>query len=384
MSNDNKGNKDKDINILAADREKTIVRTSVIGIIANVLLAAFKAAVGIISNSIAVTLDAVNNLSDALSSVITIIGAKLGAKKPDKKHPLGYGRIEYLSSMIVAAIVLYAGITSLVESVKKIIHPEAADYGMVSLIIIAVAIIVKLLLGRYVKKQGEKVNSGALVASGKDASFDAILSASVLASAIVFLVWGISLEAYVGVIISIVIIKAGIEMMIETLNDIIGQRGDAEMSKQIKRLVNEEPEVRGAYDLNLFNYGPDKYYGSVHMELPDTMTVDEVDVLTRKIQLKVYQETGVILTGIGVYSYNTSNDEAAEIRNTVQHTILSHDWALQMHGFYVDTINKTMRFDVVVSFDIDHKEALDIMTGEVKELYPDYDIQIIPDVDVTD
>ena len=379
MSNDN-----KDINILAADREKTIVRTSVIGIIANVLLAAFKAAVGIISNSIAVTLDAVNNLSDALSSVITIIGAKLGAKKPDKKHPLGYGRIEYLSSMIVAAIVLYAGITSLVESVKKIIHPEAADYGMVSLIIIAVAIIVKLLLGRYVKKQGEKVNSGALVASGKDASFDAILSASVLASAIVFLVWGISLEAYVGVIISIVIIKAGIEMMIETLNDIIGQRGDAEMSKQIKRLVNEEPEVRGAYDLNLFNYGPDKYYGSVHMELPDTMTVDEVDVLTRKIQLKVYQETGVILTGIGVYSYNTSNDEAAEIRNTVQHTILSHDWALQMHGFYVDTINKTMRFDVVVSFDIDHKEALGIMTGEVKKLYPDYDVQIIPDVDVTD
>ena len=384
MSNDNKGNKDKDINILAADREKTIVRTSVIGIIANVLLAAFKAAVGIISNSIAVTLDAVNNLSDALSSVITIIGAKLGAKKPDKKHPLGYGRIEYLSSMIVAAIVLYAGITSLVESVKKIIHPEAADYGMVSLIIIAVAIIVKLLLGRYVKKQGEKVNSGALVASGKDASFDAILSASVLASEIVFLVWGISLEAYVGVVISIVIIKAGIEMMIETLNDIIGQRGDAEMSKQIKRLVNEEPEVRGAYDLTLFNYGPDKYYGSVHMELPDTMTVDEVDVLTRKIQLKVYHETGVILTGIGVYSYNTSNDEAAEIRNTVQHTILSHDWALQMHGFYVDTINKTMRFDVVVSFDIDHKEALDIMTGEVKELYPDYDVQIIPDVDVTD
>ena len=384
MSNDNKGNKDKDIVVLAADREKTIVRTSVIGIVANVLLAAFKAAVGIISNSIAVTLDAVNNLSDALSSVITIIGAKLGAKKPDKKHPLGYGRIEYLSSMIVAAIVLYAGITSLVESVKKIIHPEAADYGMVSLIIIAVAIIVKLLLGRYVKKQGEKVNSGALVASGKDASFDAILSASVLASAIVFLVWGISLEAYVGVIISIVIIKAGIEMMVETLNDIIGQRGDAEMSKQIKRLVNEEPEVRGAYDLNLFNYGPDKYYGSVHMELPDTMTVDEVDVLTRKIQLKVYQETGVILTGIGVYSYNTSNDEAAEIRNTVQHTILSHDWALQMHGFYVDTINKTMRFDVVVSFDIDHKEALDIMTGEVKKLYPDYDVQIIPDVDVTD
>ena len=373
-----------DVAALAVDREKIIVRTSVIGIITNVFLAAFKAAVGLISHSIAVILDAVNNLSDALSSVITIIGAKLGAKKPDKKHPLGYGRIEYLSSMMVAAIVLYAGITSLVESVKKIIHPEAADYQTVSLIIIAVAIVAKLLLGGYVKKQGEKVNSGALIASGKDASFDAVISASVLASAVIFLLWGISLEAYVGVIISAVIIKAGVEMMIETLNDIIGQRGDPEISKRIKHLVNQEPEVRGAYDLTLFNYGPDKHYGSVHIELPDTMTVDEVDALTRKIQLKVFQNTGVILTGVGVYSYNTTNDEAAMIRNTIQKKIMSHDWALQMHGFYVDTINKTIRFDVVVSFDIDHREALSIMQEEVRELYPDYAIHIVPDVDVSD
>ena len=366
------------------DREKIIVRTSVIGIITNVLLAAFKAAVGLISNSIAVTLDAVNNLSDALSSVVTIIGAKLGARKPDKKHPLGYGRIEYISSMIVAAIVLYAGITSLVESIKKIIHPEAADYGTVSLVIIAVAIIVKLVLGRYVKKQGEKVNSGALVASGKDASFDAILSASVLASAIVFLVWGISLEAYVGVIISIVIIKAGIEMMLETLNDIIGKREDAETIREIKRILCEEPEIRGAYDLTLFNYGPDKNYGSVHMELPDTMTAEAIDVLTRKVQLKVYEETGVALTGISVYSFNTKDDEAAEIRSKVRSTVLSHDWALQMHGFYADTANRTMRFDVVVSFDIDHQEAVDVLLQEIRQLYPDYDIQIVTDVDVSD
>ena len=379
-----KNNENANIAALAYDREKIIVRTSIIGIVANVLLATFKAAVGLISNSIAVTLDAVNNLSDALSSVITIIGAKLGAKKPDKKHPLGYGRIEYLSSMIVAAIVLYAGITSMVESVKKIIHPEAADYSMVSLLIIAVAVMVKLALGRYVKKQGERANSGALVASGKDASFDAILSASVLASAVIFLIWGISLEAYVGVIISVVIIKAGIEMMNETLNDIIGQRSDAEISRQIRQLINEEPEIRGAYDLTLFNYGPDKYYGSVHMELPDTMTIEEADLLTRRVQRKVFRETGVILTGIGVYSYNTTNEEAAEIRNNVQKTVLSHDWALQLHGFYVDTEKKTMHFDVVISFDIDYKEAVGIMMKEVQEMYPDYSIQIVPDADIAD
>ena len=369
---------------MAAEREWTIIKTSVVGIATNVLLAAFKAVVGLLSRSIAVTLDAVNNLSDALSSVITIIGAKLGARQPDHKHPLGHGRVEYISSLLVAAIVLYAGITSLVESVKKIIHPEAADYSTVSLLIITVAIAVKLVLGRYVKAQGEKVNSGALIASGSDASFDAILSASVLASAIIFLVWHISLEAYVGVVIAAFIIKAGIGMTTETLDDILGHREDAETSLKIKRLLTEEPEVRGAYDLILYNYGPNKDYGSVHLELPDTMTVDQVDVLTRRVEAKVYRETGVILTGVGVYSYNTTDEQAAQIRNAVQEAVLSHDWALQMHGFYVDTEKKTMRFDVVLSFDVDRKEALETLQREVRALYPDYNAMIVPDVDVTD
>ena len=373
-----------DIDVLAANREKTIVKTSIIGILTNVLLVGFKAFVGLMSNSIAIILDAVNNLSDALSSVVTIIGAKLGAKQPDKKHPLGYGRIEYLSSMIVAALVLYAGITSLVESIKKIIRPEAAEYGTVTLVIISVAIVVKLILGLYVKKQGKKVNSGALVASGSDAMFDAILSASVLASAIVYLIWGVSLEAYVGVVIAGFIIKAGVEMMIETLNDIIGKRGDAETTKELKQIICEEESVLGAYDVTLFNYGPNRNYGSVHVELPDTLTVDDVDRITRKIQVDVYQKTGVILTGIGVYSYNTSNDEAAQMRNKVQETVLSHEWALQMHGFYADTEKKTARFDVVMSFDVDRKEALETMYKEICRMYPDYEIVIVPDVDVAD
>ncbi|MBR6109592.1 MAG: cation transporter [Clostridia bacterium] len=373
-----------DIALLAANREKVIVKTSVIGIVANLLLVGFKAFVGLVSNSIAVILDAVNNLSDALSSVVTIIGAKLGAKQPDKKHPLGYGRIEYLSSMIVAALVLYAGITSLVESVKKIIHPEAADYSTVSLIIIGVAVIVKLVLGLYVKKQGKKVSSGALEASGSDALFDAILSSSVLASAVVYLIWGVSLEAYVGVVIAGFIIKAGIEMMIETLNDIIGKREDAETTKGLKEIICAEENVLGAYDVTLFNYGPNKNYGSVHIELPDTMSVDEADRITRRIQTDVYNKTGIILTGIGIYSFNTSDNEAAQMRNTIQRTVMSHDWVLQMHGFYADTEKKTLRFDTVLSFDIDKKEALTTLYNEVARLYPDYDILIVPDVDAAD
>ncbi len=366
------------------NRDRIIVRTSIIGILTNVLLAGFKAAVGLLSNSIAVILDAVNNLSDALSSVITIVGTKLAGRLPDKKHPLGYGRIEYLSALIVSAIVLYAGITSFIESVKKIIHPEKAEYTVVSLVIIAVAVVVKLILGSFVKAQGKAANSGALVASGSDAMFDAILSASVLASAVIFMLTGISLEAYVGVAISVVIIKAGIEMMTETLDDILGQRADAETTIAIKRILNAEPEVRGAYDLVLNNYGPGKNIGSVHLELPDTMTVEQVDELTRRVQAKVLNETGVILTGVGVYSYNTKNDEAAKIRNTIQKLVLSHDWALQFHGFYVDIKKKSLRFDVVMSFEIDPKDGLDTLYKEVREAYPDYDIYIAPDVDVSD
>ncbi|MGI6564590.1 cation diffusion facilitator family transporter [Methanosphaera sp.] len=366
------------------DRDKIIIQTSVIGILANILLAVFKAFAGIMSNSIAVTLDAVNNLSDALSSVITIIGNKLGSKAPDKNHPLGYGRIEYLSAMIVAGIVLYAGITSIIESVKKIINPATPEYTSITLLILAVAIIVKLVLGAYVKKRGEIANSGALIASGADATFDAVLSLSVLLSALLYIFTGISLEAYVGVIISAVIIKAGIDMMIETLNDILGKRADPKTTAHLKELLTEEPQVRGAYDIFITNYGPDKNYASVHLELPDVMTVEEVDELTRKLQEEVYQEMGITLIGVGVYSYNTKNDEAGKIHNTVMETVMNHEWVLQLHGFFVEVDKKQMRFDVVMSFDIDWDEGRDILQKEVNELYPDYEVQIVSDIDISD
>ena len=366
------------------DRDKIIIQTSVIGILANILLAVFKAFAGIMSNSIAVTLDAVNNLSDALSSVITIIGNKLGSKAPDKNHPLGYGRIEYLSAMIVAGIVLYAGITSIIESVKKIINPATPEYTSITLLILAVAIIVKLVLGSYVKKRGEIANSGALIASGADATFDSVLSLSVLLSALLYIFTGISLEAYVGVIISAVIIKAGIDMMIETLNDILGKRADPKTTAHLKELLTEEPQVRGAYDIFITNYGPDKNYASVHLELPDVMTVEEVDELTRKLQEKVYQEMGITLIGVGVYSYNTKNDEAGKIHNTVMETVMNHEWVLQLHGFFVEVDKKQMRFDVVMSFDINWDEGLDILQKEVNEVYPDYEVQIVSDIDISD
>jgi len=367
------------------ERNSRIIRTSIIGILANIGLAGFKAAVGLFTHSIAILLDAVNNLSDALSSVITIIGTKLAGKKPDKKHPLGHGRIEYLTAMIIAVIVLYAGVMSLDESVKKIIHPVRADYTAVSLIIIIVAVAVKIVLGRYVKKVGTDLKSGSLVNSGQDAMLDAVISASTLAAAVIFMATGIGLEAWLGAVISVVIIKAGIDMLRETFSQILGERADADLSRAIKRTINSYEGVNGTYDLVLHNYGPDTFLASAHVEVPDTWTAHQIDELTRAIQAKVYQEYGVVMTAIGIYSMNTHDDKAAEVETKITRIVMAHEAVLQMHGFYFDQADRRISFDVVIDFACeDRKGVYDEILREVHEAYPDYQLVVAMDADTSD
>ena len=363
-------------------REKTIVRTSIIGIIANVFLAGFKAVIGLMTHSIAIVLDAVNNISDAGSSLITIVGTKLAGREPDKKHPFGYGRIEYLSAMIISVIVLYAGITSFVESVKQIIHPETPDYSTVSLIIVAVAVVVKIVLGRYVKGVGVRVNSDSLINSGEDATLDSIISASTLVAAGIFLAFGVSLEAWLGAVISLVIIKSGIEMLKDTISQILGEKNDAELAADIKRTVTGFPDVHGAYDLVLNNYGPDTWNGSIHIEVPDTYSADQLDRLIREIQMAVHQQHHVILTAIGVYSMNTKNEEVIETQKKVREIVFAHPHVRQMHGFYLTKEEKTIRFDIVVSFDAkDRRAVYREVVADVQEAFPDYTLQVTMDTD---
>lgn len=366
-------------------RERQIIRTSIIGIVANVFLAAFKAAIGMASHSIAIVMDAVNNLSDAMSSLITIIGTKLAAKKPDHKHPLGHGRVEYLSAMIISAIVLYAGVTAFIESVKKIIDPAVPDYRPVGLIIVAAAVLVKILLGRYVKRVGEKVNSDSLIATGKDASFDAILSASTLVAAGIYILWGVSLEAWLGAIISLVIIKAGIDMMRETISEILGERVDSEIAKAVRGTVNSFPEVGGAYDLVIHNYGPSRLVGSIHIEVPETMTAAEIDRLTRAITEKVYQDTDVVMTGVSVYSANTDDERSILMRRDIVEKVMAHEGVMEVHGFYKDEILKTIQFDVIISFDIKDRESLfRHICEEIQAAYPGYEVRPVLDLDLAD
>ena len=371
------------ISLTNGRRENIILRTSCIGILVNLLLAGFKAVVGFSTNSIAILMDALNNLSDVLSSVITVAGAKLADRNPDFEHPFGHGRYEYLSALVISIIIFYAGVTAMVESVKKILDPEVPEYTTASLVLLAVAVIVKIILGRYVKRKGAEADSGALIGSGSDALFDAVLSFSVLVAALIYLGCGVSLESYVGTVIACFILKSGFGMLRDTLNEILGERPDPLLVRQIKNLLVEEPEIRGAYDLMINNYGPGRNYASVHIELPDVMTVEQVDRLTHRIHEKVFKATGVHLSGVTVYSYNTRDPEAAQMREQVSQLVMKHPWALQVHGFYVDRTKKTMRFDVVVTFGRNRETLIQELKQEISRLYPDYQVSVDIDWDIS-
>lgn len=363
-------------------RERTIVRTSIIGIIANVFLATFKAIVGLLSHSIAITLDSVNNMSDVASSLITIIGTKLAKKQPDRKHPWGHGRAEYLSSMIIAVIILYAGITSFVESIKKIIHPETPDYSTAAIVIVSVAIIVKVILGTFVQKTGRRVNSDSLVNSGTDALMDSIISASTLAAAIIFIIWHISLEAWLGAVISVIIVKSGIEMLTRTISHLIGQRVSVETARKVRECIMSFPQVRGVYDLIFHDYGPDKFNCSGHIEVPDTLTAREIDQLQRQIAIELYVRHGIILTALSVYTYSELDGREKAVRGQIYDIAMSVENVLEAHGFYLDEEQKRIQFDIIVSFDAPDRNAVyDEVVRRVREAYPEYELYCTLDTD---
>ena len=362
-------------------REKQITKTSFIGIAVNVFLAGFKALVGFMSGAVSVILDAVNNLTDAISSVVTVIGIKLAKKKPNAKHPFGYGRTEYFSAIIVAALVLTAGITAITESAKKIFSSEIPDYSAVTLIVIGVAVVAKILLGTFFKKQGAKYNSDALVASGADASFDAIISATTLIGGAITMAFGFSVDGIVGVLISLFIIKAGIEMLLSAISNVMGNRPDAEVSVGIKDAIKEINGVRGVYDLVLHNYGPESAIGSVHIEVDAKLIAEEIYAIVREIQLSVAQKFHLFIT-VGIYPFN---EKYADLRDKVDKIALSHEGVIQTHGFYIDEKNKVFSIDVVTDFTVKDKDKLrDLLKNELNDVLNGFTVNVNFDVNYSD
>ncbi|MBP5306695.1 MAG: cation transporter [Paludibacteraceae bacterium] len=361
------------------DRSAQIIRTSFIGILANVLLATFKALVGFLSGSVAIVMDAVNNLSDALSSVITIVGTRLSQRPADRKHPFGFGRIEYFSAIIIAVIVMSAGVTSFIESVKKVFNPTEPDYTTLTLVVIIVAVVVKLLLGMYVKRKGDQLKSDALTASGADALFDAVITIATLVSAVIMLLWGVSLDGFLGALISVVIIKAGWEMLASPVNQLLGTSIPAELTTQITKEVAAFDGVHGVYDLILHNYGPDVKIGSLHVNVYDTMSAHEIHGLTRQISNRMYERHGIIMT-VGVYAIATGNNRNAELQSKVMHALSERPDVVQLHGYFYSETDHLLSVDVVPDVSVRDVEGFVRQLSElIQPFAPDAKVDIVVD-----
>lgn len=366
------------------NREKLIIRTSFIGILGNILLVAAKATVGIIAGSISIILDAVNNLTDALSSIVTIIGTKLSTKKADKDHPYGHGRIEYVTSFIVAVIVLVAGGSAIYESISSLIAGTKASYTYVSLIVISIAILFKVALGLFFSRMGKVTKSEALKASGVDALFDSLLSLSTLVGAIIAMYTGAHIEGYLGILIGLFIIKSGIEFLRNAISSIVGKRADKEIALGIKQLVTSFPEVIGAYDLILNDYGHNRSVGSIHIEVRDDLTAKEIHPLTRKISVAAFEKYGVILT-VGIYASNESIPEIKAIREDLYRLVKNYPSINQIHGFYVDPETRLVTFDLIIDFSEKDPEGIkNSLINQISELHPKYQYYAILDLDFSD
>ncbi len=369
------------------NREKTIIRTSVIGIIANILLVGFKATIGFIAGSISIVMDALNNLTDALSSIITIIGTKLSNKKPDRKHPFGHGRVEYITSTIIAALILFAGGLAIYESITSIVtyfssgDKTLPEFTIVSLIIIGVAILVKVGVGIFYKIQGKRVQSEALKASGTDALFDAILSTATLVGAIFAYTLGWYVEGYLGIAIGLFIIKSGIDVLRSSFSSIIGERHDPEETKSILADVSSVPGVKGAYDLIIHSYGPNKYVGSVHIGVDGGLSAKEIQIIERNIAALMASKYNMFMT-VGIYADNVDGKLSNEIRSKIQEFMKNNANILQMHGFFVDEVQKFCNFDLVFSFNEKEPEKrIEEIRSILEEAYPDMTFYIQLDRD---
>lgn len=357
-------------------REKGILATSIVGIAGNIGLVIAKALIGLLASSVSIIMDAVNNLTDALSSIITIIGTKLSSKRPDKKHPFGYGRIEYITSAIIGFIIIFAGGTAIYESIQSIIghfqNGTMPKFSIVSFIVIGVAIAVKVGLGFFFRARGKKLESDALKASGMDALLDSLLSLGTLIGALISTFAGIYVEGYIGIIIGLFILKSGFEVIKGAVSYIIGGKFDEELAHQIKNDIIAIKGVNGAYDLILNNYGYNRYIGSVHIGVDDDLTALQVQEIQREVNGLCYQKYGIIMT-TGIYAENESSHVSKEIKEKLIGIVKQYPHIHQMHGFYCNEVKHFVNFDLVLDFETkDEKALIQEINDKLVALFPDY------------
>lgn len=325
---------------------------SILGIFLNVLLFAGKYIAGVISGSIAITADAFNNLSDAGSSAISLLGFRLSGKRPDPDHPFGHGRIEYISGLAVAAMIIVMGAELLISSVQKIISPEPVEVGLLPAIILVVSILVKVYMCVYNKSVGKKIGSTAMIATGTDSLSDSIATAVVLLSMGVTYLFDVNIDGYAGVLVAAFILFAGYNVAKDTLSPLLGQAPDPELVESIEELVMSSGSVIGMHDLVVHDYGPGRVMISLHAEVDGKGDIfklhDEIDLIERRLN----DELGCDAT-IHMDPVETDNEQVTAERRALEGVLAELGYIISMHDFRMvaGPSHTNLIFDVVIAPD---------------------------------
>ena len=333
------------------------ILSSIVGILCNVLLFVVKFTIGMVLNSISVTADAFNNLSDAGSSIISFIGVRMAGKPADEDHPFGHGRIEYICALVVAFLVIQVGFSFFTDSIKKIMNPEELHFKLVSIVILVLSIGVKLWLGAFNRRLGKRINSQVMLATAADALGDVFTTTATIVSLLVFHFLGLNVDGIVGVVVAAVVLWAGIGIARDTLAPLIGSPADPGLAQKISALVESYPGIVGSHDLIIHNYGPGRSMASIHAEVPKDADIQEVHETIDRIEREVGHELGLLLV-IHMDPIETRDEHILAVRSQLDTVLREVDPGLSMHDFrMVDGRQQiNLIFDLVVPYQCSQSE----------------------------
>ncbi len=357
-------------------REGVITVTSALGLVVNLLIAGVKIAIGAAVSSIAIISEGIHSGADAATSILTIVGVKLSARRPTQKHPFGYGRIEYLTSLVIAGLILYTGVEIFVTSVDLIFHPAELAIDYLTLVIVAATAAVKFFLGVYTIKKGRSVDSDTLVGLGAECRNDSFASVITIVSAVIFLVFKLSVDAYAGLLTALLILKTGLEILRSTLADLLGKSGNRELADALYKAIRSTPGIANAADMMLHNYGPDAYSASVNIEIDHDKTVGEVYEYIHALQLRILEAYHVTMV-FGIYAVDNKNEDSRRLRSQIAQFVREHDHVKSYHALYHDKKNDCIYCDFVVdygNFDWDALRAE--FAAYMQTLYPQCTVEL--------
>ena len=338
-------------------RQGIITTTSGIGVVVNLLVAVIKIIVGTIASSIAVISEGVHNLADTLTSVLALLGSKLASKHPDKKHPFGYGRIEYLTSLVVSMLILVSGLETLVNAIKLIFKPENVSFSFLSLIIIALTALIKFFVGSYTIKTAKKIGSSSLQAIGEESRNDCFASIITIAAALAFIIFKLNIDAYAGIITSLLIIKTGVEVLLDTAAELIGRPGKKELAQKLYKEINSTRGIINVADMMLHNYGPNAYSGSVNVEIDHKANVGDVYDYLHALQLRIMHEYKVTLV-FGIYAVDNDSPNSKRLREYIAQFVKGHKNVMSYHAVYIEKKTNKIYCDLVVDYDLRDWDSL--------------------------